>query len=220
MKTAIVPNPSLSGSRRSFLKSAGVLALGAPAAMASPLPTLSGIPPWVCPQLVAEGVVPAIPVTPPIPWVLPPLDSNPLTPEIDPLPLPPGLEVLLRATFPVRDRNVLAIQLYMVPVGTPLPLPQPPPPILPGDNPTLAYLEVRVKWIELSCQPQPNFALTGKVILHNPQFPGFGNQLGATAVVTAGFARVEGRATFNMLAANVAGNHVTVAPQAVGKLVL
>jgi len=225
MKTTVVQNPKLSGSRRSFLKSAGLLACSAPAAMAVPFGSVSGAPQLCRAQVVAEGLVPVIPVQPPIPWVLPPLDGNPYTPEIDPLPLPPNAQVRLRVTFPVRDRSVLAIQLYMLMVEDPaspppLPLPQPPPPILPEPNPTMAYLEVGVKWIEVGYRPQPTIAFTGKVILHNPQFPGFGNQLGATAVVTAGFALVDGGATFTMLAANVAGNHVTVAPQAVGKLVL
>jgi hypothetical protein len=217
MNTTAQQGSNLSGTRRSFLKSAGLLALGAPAAMAMPFPSISA-PAHLCrAQFVAEGVIPMIPVAPPIPWVLPPLDGNPMTPDIDPLPLPPGFEVRLRATFPVRDRNILAVQLFMVPAGTPLPLPEALPPILPDPNPTMAYYEVRVAWIEIGCRPQPTISLTGRVVLHNPQFPGFGDQTGATTVVSAGFAHSPEGVTFNMLMANVAGSHITVAPQAGGK---
>lgn len=212
MKTTVQQSSNLPGSRRSFLKSAGLLALGAPAAMAATLPTLS-CPPQLCrAQFVAEGVIPMIPVAPPIPWVLPPLVG---------VPLPEGLEVRLRATFPARDRNILAVQLFMVPITDPpmpLPLLEPLPPILPDPNPTMAYYEVRVAWVEIGCRPQPTISLTGRVVLHNPQFPGFGDLTGATAVVSAGFAPGADGATFSMLTANVAGSHTTVAPMAKGSL--
>jgi hypothetical protein len=220
MKRTDIQTPNLSGSRRSFLKSAGLLAFSAPAAMAVPFLSVSGAPQWCRAQFVAEGVIPMIPVVPPIPWVLPPLDANPMTPDIDPLPLPEGFEVRLRTTFPVRDRNILAVQLFTVPVGTPLPLPEALPPILPDPNPTMAYYEIRVAWIEIGCRPQPTIGLTGRVVLHNPQFPFYGDQTGATAVVSGGFVPGARGATFTMLMANVAGSHITVAPQAAGKLVL
>jgi hypothetical protein len=208
-KPTSTDNPTFSGNRRTFLKSAGLLAVGAPAAMAVPFPSISS-PPLLCrAQFVAEGVIPIIPVAPPIPWVLPPLVG---------VPLPEGFEVRLRTTFPVRDRNILAVQLIAWPVG--VPLPEPLPPILPEPNPTMAYYEVRVAWVEIGCRPKPTISLTGRVVLHNPQFPGFGDQTGATAVVCAGFSQGPAGVTFNMLTANVAGSHITVAPQAVGKLLM
>lgn len=214
MKAKPVPsnNTVLSGDRRSFLKSAGLLAVGAPAVMGTTLPTLSCPPLYSRVQFVAEGVIPLAPVAPPIPWVLPPLVG---------IPLPEGFEVRLRATFPARDRSILAVQLFALPITdppTPLPLPEPLPPILPAPNPTMAYYEVRVGWVEINLRPSPTFSLTGRVVKHNPQFPGFGDLTGATAVVSAGFTPGADGATFSMLTANVAGSHVSVAPVAKGAL--
>jgi hypothetical protein len=60
--------------------------------------------------------------------------------------------------------------------------------------------------------------VTGHIILHNPQFPGFGDQTGATAVVSAGFDPDPAGTLFTMLTANVAGSHITVAPAGKGSL--
>ncbi|MBI5387740.1 MAG: twin-arginine translocation signal domain-containing protein [Verrucomicrobia bacterium] len=218
MKTTVQQSSNLSGTRRSFLKSAGVLALAAPAtlqAQSHPMPPHSE---WWHGRgrlgLLAEGVIPNLPVEPAIPWVLPPL--------IPPPPLPPGLEVRLRATFPLhRARHVLAVQIFVVPPAAPLPLPVAPPlvPESPDDPLTLSYFEVAVTAVELSRHPSPNLALVGHVLVNNPAM--FGNVTGASFVLTTGFVlHDDAPVDFAMLGTHVPGNHTTIAPQGKGTLVI
>jgi hypothetical protein len=221
--TQSAANPVLSGNRRSFLKSAGVLALAAPAVMADPPRPMPGPSQWWhCRDgllLLAEGVILNIPVEPAIPWVLPPM--------IPPPPIPPGFEVRLRATFPVgRREKLLAVQIYVVPEGLPAPLPEAPAPTPPG---TISYYEMEVEDIRLGSSPVPgapvrlpSFAISGKAIA-NPVPSPFGDLTGAPCVVSASFCFTDpkkGAADMVLLGAACAGNHVTIAPAGKGTLML
>lgn len=95
-----------------------------------------------------------------------------------------------------------------------------PSPVLPEPNPTQAYMEVRISAAEPSAQPQPLLAILGRVTRHEPQFPGFGNQMGALATVTMGYAPAAAGAMFAMLTTTVSGNHTTVVPVAFGRVSL
>jgi hypothetical protein len=229
--TQSAANPVLSGNRRSFLKSAGVLALTAPAVMADPPRPMPGPSQWWhCRDgllLLAEGVIPNIPVEPAIPWVLPPMDVDPVTPGIQPPPIPPGFEVRLRAKFPLgRTKNLLAVQIYVVPAGLPLPLPEAPEPEPPT---TISYYEMEVEDIRLGSSPVPgapvrlpSFAISGKAIA-NPVPSPFGDLTGAPCVVSASFCFTDpkkGAADMVLLGAACAGNHVTIAPAGKGTLML
>lgn len=229
MKQKQTKNTVLSGNRRSFLKSAGVLALAAPAVMANPPNSMPGHAEWWHSRnglvLLAEGVIPNIPVDPPIPWVLPPMDVDPVTPGIQPPPIPPGFEVRLRATFPVgRMKDLLAVQIYVVPTGLPLPLPEAPTPTPPG---TIAYYEMEVEDVQLGTSPVPgaairlpSLAISGKAIA-NPVPSPFGDLTGAPCMVSASLAVTDprkGDADFVLLGDACAGNHVSMAPAGKGTL--
>jgi hypothetical protein len=223
MKQNPTTNTAFSGNRRRFLKSAGVLALAAPAVMADPPKPMPGPSQWwhsrLGLQLLAEGIIPNIPVEPAIPWVLPPM--------IPPPPISPGFEVRLRATFPVgRMKHLLAVQIYVVPMGLPLPLPEAPPPTPPG---TISYYEMEVEDIHLGTSPIPGAAgrlpslmISGKATA-NPVPSPFGDLTGAPCVVSASFDITDprqGEADFVLLGAACAGNHVTLAPAGRGTLTL
>jgi hypothetical protein len=220
------------GNRRSFLKSAGALVLAAPAALASTSRTRPETSEWWhCRdgvQLLAEGVIPDIEVDPAIPWVLPPMDVDPVTPGIQPPPIPPGFEVRLRASFPVGGtKNLLAVQIYVVPQGLPLPLPEAPEP-----DPalgTISYYQMEVEDVRLGTSPVPgagfrlpSFVLSGKAI-SNPVPSPFGDLTGAPCMVSASYQITDptaGSTAFVMLGAACAGNHASLAPAGNGTLML
>ncbi len=177
--------------------------------------------------MLAEGAIPNIPVQPAIPWVLPPMDVDPITPGIQPPPIPPGFEVRLRAAFPAGGtKSLLAVQIYVVPVGLPLPLPTAPPPEPPG---TISYYEMEVEDIQFGTSAVPgtpdrlpSFALTGKAVT-NPVPSPFGDLTGAPCIVSASFHVTDpqdGQADFVLLGAACAGNHVSIAPAGRGTIVL
>jgi hypothetical protein len=211
MKTTGRQDPNFSGTRRNFLKSAGVLTLATPAVItASPKPMPETAQWWHGRgrlELLAEGLIP-------IDFVLPPLDPPPA--------LPPNLAPRLRATFPkVGTKDVLAVQVYLAPLppqGT-VPLETPPPPIVPDPNPTFSYFEMKVSAVELSCQPDPNLTLLGRVLVNAPAM--FGDMTGAGFALTTGFMLHEDTPTdFFMLGAHVPGHHTTIAPEGHGTLII
>lgn len=220
-----------SGNRRAFLKSAGLLAVATPMAVSArstPPPAASE---WWHGQnafrILAEGVIPNIPVDPPIPWVLPPMDTDPIAEGIQPPAIPDGFEPRLRAAFPVgRTRNLLAVQIYVVPIGSPLPLPAAPAPEPPG---TISYYTAEVTHVQVGESPVPGSAarlpsllVTGKV-LSNPVLSPFGDLTGSPCMLSTSFYitdPVAAKAEFVLLSAACAGNHVSFAPSGGGMLVL
>ncbi len=224
-------NPVFSGNRRAFLKSAGLLAVATPmvvSARSTPPPAASE---WWHGQnafrILAEGVIQNIPVDPPIPWVLPPMDTDPTKEGIQPPEIPDGYEVRLRVVFPVgRTRDLLAVQIYAVPVGLPLPLTEAPVPEPPG---TISYYTAEVTHVQAGESPVPGSAarlpsllVAGKV-LSNPVLSPFGDLTGSPCTVSASFYitdPVGAKAGFVLLSAACAGNHVSFAPSGSGMLVL
>ena len=170
--------------------------------------------------LLAEGVMP-------FSFVLPPPSLPPLPPGT------PPLEARLRATFPVgRRRNLLGVQVFLVPEGLPiLPWPVVPPlmPKLPTDPVTISYFEVEVQDIQIGTSPVagtidrlPSFAITGKAVTNAIPSP-FGDVTGAPCVVSASFLITDpmtGAADFVFLGGACAGNHVSIAPQGKGTLLI
>ncbi len=224
MKPKLTENTVLSGNRRSFLKSAGVLALAAPAVMAGqPKPMPGPSQWWRCRngvQLLAEGVLPFSFVLPPPQFPSPP-------------PGTPPLEARLRVTFPLgRTKDLLAVQVFLVPEGLPiLPLPAAPPlvPQAPTDPVTISYFEMEVADIQFGTSPVPgtaarlpSFAFSGLGVA-NPVPSPFGDLTGAPCMVSASFLITDaskGEADFDFLSAACAGNHVSMAPSGKGNLVM
>ena len=216
MKSPSVSTTNLCGSRRTFLKSASVLALAAPASLSAqafrqPPPQSQWWHGRGRLQLLAEGVIP-------LNFVLPPLVQ-----AQDPPQDPPVMAPRLRVTFPLpRTKDVLAVQIYLAPPpsdSVPLPLPVAPPlvPQSPTDPITLSYLEAKITAVELSSKPELNLALVGHVLVNDPaMFPGL---TGAGFVLTAGYGILaDGQPGFKMLGVHVPGNHTTIAPQGAGTL--
>lgn len=231
-----IPKRSVSGidrsvNRRRFLAATGLLALVAPGAMAGTkmLPGLKmgkqvsagkAAPEWWHARnalvLLAEGVVPAN-------FVLPPL---PETPDDT-----PSLEARLRVSYPISaTKNLLAIQVFLVPADIPdLPWPVAPPliPAEPNDPVTISYAEVRIDDIRFAVAPMPGtedelptFAISGEILSNDIQSP-FGDLKGASCIVTAGFDTLDattGETDFVMLGATVPGNHTSIAPAGQGTL--
>lgn len=212
----------LFGNRRSFLTSAGLLALTAPAAMARPSRRSMPEPAeWWHRRngfvLLAEGVVP-------LSFVLPPPDLTGI---------PSGLEARLRLTFPVgMTKYLLTFQVFLVPEGLPfLPLPVAPPlvPSSPDDPVTISYGEVHVEDVLLGTSPVagtsdklPSFAISGMVISNSIKSP-FGDLTGAPCTVSASYKTTTpatGAADFVMLGVMAAGSHTTIAPTGKGSLVI
>jgi hypothetical protein len=192
----------LGGSRRNFLRSAGLLAVSAPLALAG------GMGRVVSEhfELLAEGVIDPR-------FVLPPVD----------FPLPPGLESRARYMFPIaRSRNVLGLQVFVSPEDLPLPLPEAPPLT---EQVTISYLEVRIEDIQFGTSPVAGvahrlaaFLLSGKII-SNPVVSPFGEMTDAPFAMWSSFEitnQETGAADFKFLGGATAGSHVTVAPAGKG----
>ncbi len=213
----------LSGPRRTFLKSASALALAAPAVLATPPEVMPGFSRWWRSgfELLAEGVVPLSPVS----YVIPPPPMPP------PPPGTPPLEARLRATFPVsHSKNLLSVQVFMLPEGlAQLPLPQAPPlvPQSPTDPITISYFEVEIDDIQLGTSPVigtndrlPSFAISGRGI-SNPIRSPYGELTGAPAVMFASFLVTDaetGAADFVFFGGAAAGSHASVCPTGKGFL--
>jgi hypothetical protein len=190
------------GSRRTFLRSAGLLAVSSPLALAG------GMGRVVSKhfEMLAEGVIDPR-------FVLPPVD----------LPLPPGLEFRARYMFPIaRTRNVLGLQVFVAPDNLPLPLPEAP---LLTEPATISYFEVRIDDIQFGTSPVAGvshrlaaFVLSGRTI-SNPVLSPFGDLTDAPTAWWSSFEITDqdtGAADFTFLGGAVAGSHATVAPAGKG----
>jgi hypothetical protein len=183
-------NPA--ANRRRFLKSAGLLALAAPAALhaGNPMPAPSQW--WHCHgglALAAEGKIP-------LQFVLPPMPADPNDPD-------PHADIKILFPMPgSKDRLLIEISVDIP--GVPAPV-------------TISHLEIELDAVVFGWAPAPSFILAGRVG-QNSVSP-FGNLIGAAASLSGGFTVAQdGAVAFQFLAASVAGNHTSIAPQATGVL--
>lgn len=201
-QTTPTTDTKLPGNRRTFLKSASLLTLAAPALLAGQGRVVSKHF-----QLLAESVIN-------MDYVIPPPDVV----------LPPGVQGRFRVTFPLPGtKNVLAVQIFIVPEGLPLPLPEAPPlvPQSPADPFTISYFEVEIADIQIGAspvlgfpEPLPSFLLSGATI-SNPVLSPFGDLTGAPCALSASFQITNpatGEAGIHFLAGSTAGSHTTIAP--------
>ncbi|MBS1824476.1 MAG: hypothetical protein JST93_04090 [Acidobacteria bacterium] len=91
------------------------------------------------------------------------LTPSPLefTPEVGAALAAGTLEIRVRYRFPIAGRDVLAIQVFLVPPSAPYPLPEPP---APADPSSVAYFEVRVDEVLLADRPNAIVAMAGPVV--------------------------------------------------------
>lgn len=229
MNTKDIPS---NRTRRGFLQTTGLLALAAPASLASASGAAPSPARWWHGRgrfkLLAEGVVENIlEVMPPIPWVLPPLVGSPM--PINPL----VEEVRMRVVFPVQPgKDLLAATLFLAGIGSPIPFEGEIPMIpwltfdsagVPTRQPApcvISSITIQVTDLQLSEQPVPNLALLGLMVANDIPSP-YGDLSGYTCAVTAGVdENPDGSATFANLAIHAAGSHTTMARIGHGDLAL
>jgi len=198
----------LSLHRRGFLKSAGAVAAGV---ALSDFPAQAHGSPEVRMEILAEGIGNAIVAT-------------------APPPLPPELEVRVRHTCPFalegkKPRyDLMEIRVYLVPPMPELPLLNPPP----LEAGTISQMILQIDDIRFAKTPRLypwgnnppkqfdyEFLLWGTVVKHPivansaPVGP-FGDMVGRPLTLTGGFDTTGQNATFIMLGAMGAGDHVTM----------
>ncbi len=200
----------LSSNRRGFLQGAGALA-----AASAALP-LSGRAPVAGPKvrIFAEGVVG-------LNAVVPAPDLSAVPADVLAQIALGTLQIRQRVTYPAgENEDMLSVQVFIVPSVAPLPLPAPPPvPPSPGDPITISFFEVEIARVILSDEPSPNLALLGKVISTPVPSP-FGEIVGRTAAMGAGYDQAGEETNFVMLGGFVGGSHSTWSLTGKGSLVI
>lgn len=89
-----------------------------------------------------------------------------------------ALEIRARYRFPIAERDLLGIQIFLVPPSTPYPLPAPPPVTDPA---TVAFFEVDVYDAQTTDRPNASVCLVGPVV-RTPGSP-FGDLTGVLSYV-------------------------------------
>ncbi len=192
---------SRNANRRGFLKQAGLLA----GASALPLSSAKAERYSKKLKLFAEGRVPLNFALSPVPLELPPdLLSAIATGQ---------LEFRQRNTFPWNNRDVLEIQVIVVPPNLPLPLPEAPPATNP---PTISLIYAQISDLIVNDSPTPHLAMFGEVIA-NPVVSPFGDLTGYALGFATGF-KMGTPVEFIMLGGFVPANHTTWSPAATGTL--
>lgn len=133
-------------------------------------------------------------------------------PEIAPALASGALEVRARYKFPLYDRDILGIQILIVPPSVPYPLPAPPPV---SDPSSVAYFEVEIYDLLTVDRPNACVAMAGPV-LRTPGSP-FGDLTGVLSY--ASFQYLPGPPLrFRAVFGGSAGVITTNAPAGVGTL--
>ena len=105
----------------------------------------------------------------------------PLTfpPEIAPALASGALEIRARYKFPLDNRDILGIQIFIVSPGAPYPLPAPPPA---SDPSSVAYFEVEIHDLQTVDRPNASTAMVGPVV-RTPGSP-FGDLTGVLSYLS------------------------------------
>lgn len=105
----------------------------------------------------------------------------PLTfpPEIAPALAAGALEIRARYKFPLDNRDILGIQIFIVPPNAPYPLPAPP---AVSDPSSVAYFEVEIHDMQSVDRPNASIAMVGPVV-YTPGSP-FGDLKGVLSYLS------------------------------------
>lgn len=123
-----------------------------------------------------------------------------------------ALEIRVRYKFPLEQRDVLGIQVFLAPPNAPYPLPDPP---APSDQSSVAYFEVEVYDVLTVDRPNATVAMVGQVVL-TPGSP-FGDLTGVLSY--ASFQYIPGPPLrFRAVFGGSAGVITTNAPGGAGTL--
>jgi len=90
------------------------------------------------------------------------LTPQPFPPEVTAALASGALEFRVRYRFPLAERDMLSIQVYLVPPNAPYPLPQLPPAT---DQSTIAYFEMEVYDLLTVDKPNASVAMAGPIVL-------------------------------------------------------
>lgn len=123
-----------------------------------------------------------------------------------------ALEIRVRYKFPLEQRDLLGIQVFLAPPGAPYPLPDPPPA---SDQSSVAYFEVDVYDVLTVDRPNATVAMVGQVV-RTPGSP-FGDLTGVLSY--ASFQYIPGPPLrFRAVFGGSAGVITTNAPAGAGTL--
>ncbi len=155
-------------------------------------------------QFDIEAKVPINGILTPTPLVFPPEVSGALAAG--------ALEIRVRYKFPIEQRDVLGIQVFLAPPAAPYPLPDTPPA---SDPSSVAYFEVNVHDVLTVDRPNATVAMAGQVV-RTPGSP-FGDLTGVLTYVS--FQYIPGPPLrFRAVFGGSAGVITTNAPAGVGTL--